>query len=400
MPSTAVWTTISSSPTRSSPAANDSPTRRIASCSRVRSCCRSSRRASSCLAIELNSVPRAANSSLPSAGTVTEKSPRAEPLRGHQQTLDLRLQAPRDGDREDEGKHEEADEGGGRGQRGAARRGRARVGEQQPDRDRAADRGRAERLDAVVGPVDLGGALHGQVGRRGGPCRSHPRVAVLDHHVGSGQLLDLARELLGRQHGDGEAPGRLPPARRAAAARPAPWPAGRLTRSAPTRRGAARVLGLRLVGQLVEPALDRTVADGHRVGEPLILADLVGHRAGLGLELAQDLLRRRAAPARAGHRSGCAPAATIRPEQDDGHRDHRDHDDDHEEEPEAAPEARSAALKSAHRGRPEARSLHTTSWQLQSLVHGMGRKPCLPRGYSSVGRAPGSHPGGRGFESP
>ena len=64
-------------------------------------------------------------------------------------------------------------------------------------------------------------------------------------------------------------------------------------------------------------------------------------------------------------------------EQDHGHRDHRDDHDDHEEEPETAPEARSAELKWAHRGCPKARSLRTTSWQLQSLVHGAGLKTCL-----------------------
>ncbi len=76
MPSTAVCTTISSRPTRSRLLVNDSPTRRIASCSRARSRCSSSRRSSSCTAIELNSLPSAANSSLPSAGTRWEKSPR------------------------------------------------------------------------------------------------------------------------------------------------------------------------------------------------------------------------------------------------------------------------------------------------------------------------------------
>ena len=75
-PSTAVCTTISSTPTRSRPRANDSPTRRIASCRRLRSLRSSSSRPSSSRAIELNSLPRAANSSLPSAGTWTVKSPR------------------------------------------------------------------------------------------------------------------------------------------------------------------------------------------------------------------------------------------------------------------------------------------------------------------------------------
>ena len=68
-PSTAVWTTIPSSASRSSPLPSDSPTRRTVSCSRARSSCSSSRRVSSWRAIELNSLPSAANSSLPSVGT-------------------------------------------------------------------------------------------------------------------------------------------------------------------------------------------------------------------------------------------------------------------------------------------------------------------------------------------
>ena len=64
-PSTAVLTTISSSPSRSRLAANVSPMRRIASCSRARSWLSSSRRSSSWRDILLNSSPSAANSSWP-----------------------------------------------------------------------------------------------------------------------------------------------------------------------------------------------------------------------------------------------------------------------------------------------------------------------------------------------
>ena len=101
------------------------------------------------------------------------------------------------------------------------------------------------------------------------------------------------------------------------------------------------------------------------------------HLARLGLQLAQDLLRH-------GLRLGqpgvglAALRGDDQLEQDHRHRDHRDHHDDHEEEPETAPEARGAELKGAHRGCTKARSLRTTSWQLQSLVHGAGRKPALP----------------------
>ena len=102
----------------------------------------------------------------------------AEALGGHQQALDLRLQAPRDGDREDEGEDEEADEGGGGEERRRGRRiGGVLVGQHQADGHVAADRGRLERPDAVVGAVDGGGALVGQVGRRGGAGGREPAVA-------------------------------------------------------------------------------------------------------------------------------------------------------------------------------------------------------------------------------
>ena len=76
-PSTAVCTTISSTASRSSPFANDWPTRRIASRRRLRSSWSSSSRFSSSRAIRLNSMPSAANSSLPSVGTAIRKSPAA-----------------------------------------------------------------------------------------------------------------------------------------------------------------------------------------------------------------------------------------------------------------------------------------------------------------------------------
>ena len=74
-PSTAVWTAISSSAPRSSVLPNDWPTRWIASRRRLRSSWSSSRRRSSWRAISLNCMPSAANSSLPSVGTSTPKSP-------------------------------------------------------------------------------------------------------------------------------------------------------------------------------------------------------------------------------------------------------------------------------------------------------------------------------------
>ena len=74
-PSTAVSTAISSSAPRSSVLPNAWPTRWIASRSRSRSSWSSSSRRSSWRAISLNWMPSPANSSLPSVGTSTPKSP-------------------------------------------------------------------------------------------------------------------------------------------------------------------------------------------------------------------------------------------------------------------------------------------------------------------------------------
>ena len=162
IPSTAVCTTISSSPTRSSPAANDSPTRRIASCSRPRSRWSSSSRPSSWRAIELNSLPRAANSSLPSAGTVTEKSPLPSRCAAtsrrwisdcrRRETATAKTNASARKPKKAAAANSEA------GPSGSAV---SRSGSQQADLDLAADRRRPERVDPVVGPLDVDAALVG-----------------------------------------------------------------------------------------------------------------------------------------------------------------------------------------------------------------------------------------------
>ena len=71
--------------------------------------CSSSSRASSSRAIELNSLPSAANSSLPSVGHRDAEVAAAEPLRGVEQPLRPRLQRARDDHREDEGEQQEAE---------------------------------------------------------------------------------------------------------------------------------------------------------------------------------------------------------------------------------------------------------------------------------------------------
>ena len=85
-------------------------------------------------------------------------------------------------------------------------------------------------------------------------------------------------------------------------------------------------------------------------------------------------------------------------------RDHR-HDDDHrEEEPQPAAEG---GLEQGHwsggAGRQSSRDARWTS-RARRLQCALGRQDpdsCRSAwGYSSVGRVPGSHPGGRGFESP
>ena len=82
----------------------------------------------------------------------------------------------------------------------------------------------------------------------------------------------------------------------------------------------------------------------------------------------------------------------------------QDHDDD-EEQPQAVAEARREEVAKAHarRGNIAASGASPRRTYPATIgVHGAGRKSCCrpTRGYSSVGRAPGSHPGGRGFESP
>ena len=74
-PSSAASTRMPSCASRSRPVPADSPTRRTVSCSRARSSPSSSRRDSSSRAMSLNSRPSSANSSWPSVGTATEKSP-------------------------------------------------------------------------------------------------------------------------------------------------------------------------------------------------------------------------------------------------------------------------------------------------------------------------------------
>ena len=136
MPSAAVWTTISITPTRSSPAANDSPTRRNDS---------SQPRA---LALELLDL------GLELAGHRVELAPEGgelvgavdrdvdrevaapEALGGDQEPLDLRLQAARDGDREQRGEDQEGDHREDReDRRGVAQRRGVLLVEQEPDLD-------------------------------------------------------------------------------------------------------------------------------------------------------------------------------------------------------------------------------------------------------------------------
>ena len=239
MPSTAVCTTISSSPTRSRPAANDSPTRRIASCRRARSRWRSSSRASSCRAIELNSLPSAANSSLPSAGTVTEKSPRPSRCAATSRRWISDCRRRETATAKTKASTRKPTKAAAAASEVRRRRGRARVGEQQPDRKRAADRGGAERLDAVVGPVDLGGALRGQVGRRGGPCRA-TRVSPSSTTTRPPVSFSIR---LANSSADSMATVRRPVGSPCSSSsrRPAGAMAGGCrTRSAPSRRGAAR----------------------------------------------------------------------------------------------------------------------------------------------------------------
>ena len=192
------------------------------------------------------------------------------------------------------------------------------------------------------------------------------------------------RELLGGLHRDGEAAGGVPLVveqpqigRRhggQGAGHEAPLPV----------EAQVGVFGAGLARQVVEPALNcavagkpprRQAADPRRFAEP--------HRRPRSRAPAGSAAR--PSPPRELGVGLAALRPHDQPEQDHRHRDHRNQHDDHEEEPETAPEARGAQLKRAHRGCTANRSLHATSWQLQSLVHGAGRKPCLPGAIAQLG---------------
>ena len=95
----------------------------------------------------LNSRPSAANSSLPSAGTSTEKSPEPRRAGGGEQAVDLRLEGARGGEREGEGADEEGDEDEGDAERAVARSSSASLAVVEQHAGRRARRARSRRIE-------------------------------------------------------------------------------------------------------------------------------------------------------------------------------------------------------------------------------------------------------------
>ena len=93
-------------------------------------------------------------------------------------------------------------------------------------------------------------------------------------------------------------------------------------------------------------------------------------------------------------------ALRRQPQEHEGEGDHRDDHDDREEDPQASAEAHSTVTL-----KPRLPLLFgPRAARVEACIAATINVPLLSerrlRGYSSVGRAPGSHPGGRGFESP
>ncbi len=142
-----------------------------------------------------------------------------------------------------------------------------------------------------------------------------------------------------------------------------------------------------------------------RPGERAVAPDLrrqpVGSRARVVIEADRRLLARRDSRIR-------LPVLAVadQPEDDERHRDHRHDDDEHEEQPQTGAEAGQAITEIADGAtvrhlprRSVPTRAHRSAWRPPPFDAPDGYNRRSTRGYSSVGRAPGSHPGGRGFES-
>ena len=278
-PSTAVCTTISSSADavealgeRLADAAD-----RLAAGARARAASSSSR-ASSWRAIELNSLPSAANSSLPSVGHLDREVAAAERARGVEQALDLGLQRARDGEREREARRSAKPsriamtsiEAPLRPPPRARRAGG-------PGRARRVEAGPSKPVDAQLAAADLDLAPVGQALRAGVRERRRQHVARRERTTTSdaGHALDQLRVLLAPTAETVSTPGGAALGVEQAGAR------GRDAR----RRGRSR--SARASSQRHDAAADAVVA-----------RELVRAAPGSGRAPGLDRLRRAAGPAR------------------------------------------------------------------------------------------------------
>ena len=391
---------------------NDSPTRRIASARRVRSRWSSSRRCSSSSAIELNSLPSAANSSLPSVGTRLEKSPRpiaraaasrlwTSAWRVRETVIANAIASSRKPASAPTTTHDVL-EPVARGLRHASRASTARGRRSRP---------RSACSTRISSPASSTSPLSGSSARassgRDAPSTSSPCLTTTPT---SAMSSSSRRERARGVDGGHDPPERLRrPGRRSRCAR-ARRPARRRTRTAPARRAASstrRAPALRAASSrrasirsgFPSAIASRSASSVLTISRPAALA----RPADSAVEVRRD-------PLRLGQlRVGLALLrARDDLEQHRRHGDHRDHDDDHEEQPQPIAEGRREEVAKAHAGGGATGNLaaervrQSQAPRLQSAFHGAPVNSCPPplRGYSSVGRAPGSHPGGRGFESP
>ncbi len=328
---------------------NDSPTRRIASARRVRSRWSSSSRCSSSSAIELNSLPSAANSSLPSVGTRLEKSPRpiaraaasrlwTSAWRVRETVIANAIASSRKPASAPITIHDVLEPALEDSRHGHEHRQLAAV-----------EAVHAQRAHADLVAGQLGVAALGQLGAgQLRPRRAEHLVALLDHDADLGDVLQLAREgARGVDRGDD------PPERRVvlvddrvARGRDARLVAElELPRPVELQQHAA---GARLARRVVQARLDPVrVLVGDRLAQLLVGHDLPpgGVRAarGLPVEVRRD-------PLGLGQlRVGLALLrARDDLEQDRRHGDHRDHHDDHEEQPQPIAEGRREEVAKAH----------------------------------------------------
>ena len=251
-------------------------------------------------------------------------------------------------------------------------------------------RGASRRRAAVLDAVDLDLAASGPGQRASRQRRAEDAALAADPRLEAREALDLAdqRRCRGVRHGDDTHPA-----------------AARHGRHRGCRRHRVLAADVRHEATVVRVEIDRgdgpaarldpreplphrgVVAGGERGGELRVPDHAVEFVDGARARVRVDAEGR--AQARRDARVGLALlAARGYREQHQRHCHHRQHDDDQEEEEEPAPEA--------HRTPTLLQSALMLA-SMSAALRAASRTP--PGGYSSAGRAPGSHPGGRRFES-